>query len=266
MPVDPLDRAAALHERLEGRLPEAEFEAAADDAVRLVVEAQRRAGVDLVTDGEQRRDNYASFVGARLDGCQLVPVTDLLPYVHDPAAFERQLRSLDVPAEKVRHPAVVGRIVRRRPVAAHELAFLRRVTALPAKVALPGPYLLTRTMWMECIADNVYASREAIAADIVAALREELRELLDAGASLVQLDEPVLSEVVFSGAKNKRSFMCGALSESAGPEHELAFAAELVNAVVDGLPRERLALHVCRGNWTPDESVANEPSVVLPGV
>ena len=87
-------------------------------------------------------------------------------------------------------------------------------------------------------------------------LREELADLLDAGVSIVQLDEPVLSEVVFSGPKNKRSFMCGALSETEGPEHELAFARELVNAVVEGLPRERMALHVCRGNWTPDESVA----------
>ncbi len=50
--------------------------------------------------------------------------------------------------------------------------------------------------------------------------------------------------------------MCGALSESRGPEHELGFARDLVNAVVAGFPRERIALHVCRGNWSPDESVA----------
>ena len=50
--------------------------------------------------------------------------------------------------------------------------------------------------------------------------------------------------------------MCGALSESAGHEHELGFAQALVNAVVEGFPRERMALHVCRGSWTPDESVA----------
>jgi 5-methyltetrahydropteroyltriglutamate--homocysteine methyltransferase len=111
-------------------------------------------------------------------------------------------------------------------------------------------------MWMECISDQAYGSREEIAEDIVRVLREEIADLLHAGASLVQLDEPVLSEVVFSGPKNKRSFMCGALSESRGPEHELGFAAELVNAVIAGFPRERLALHVCRGNWTPDETVA----------
>lgn len=246
----------AMHDHVQGRLDEAAFHEAADDAVRLVVAAQQRAGATLVTDGEQRRDSYASFVATRLENCQLVPLTDLLPLVEDPAAFEAELRALDVPAAEVRHPGVFGRIRRRRPLAVHELDFLHGVTPAAAKVALPGPYLLTRTMWMDCIADNVYASREAIAADIVQVLREEVQALLAAGATLVQLDEPVLSEVVFSGAKNKRSFMCGALSESVGSEHELGFAQALVNAVVEGLPRERIALHVCRGNWTPDESVA----------
>jgi 5-methyltetrahydropteroyltriglutamate--homocysteine methyltransferase len=111
-------------------------------------------------------------------------------------------------------------------------------------------------MWMECLQERAYASREQLAQDIVAALRAELRALIDAGVSLVQFDEPVLSEVVFSGPKRRPSFMCGALSESRGAEHELAFARDLVNAVVDGAPRERTAVHVCRGNWTPDEKVA----------
>jgi 5-methyltetrahydropteroyltriglutamate--homocysteine methyltransferase len=247
---------AAMHANVQGRLDDAAFQEAADDAVRLIVAAQQRAGATLFTDGEQRRDSYASFVGNRLDNCQLVPLTDLLPLMDDPAAFEAELRALDVPAGEVRHPGVFGRIRRSRPIAVHELDFMRTQTKLPVKVALPGPYLLTRTMWIDCISDQVYANREEIAADIVRVLREEIMELLDAGAAFVQLDEPVLSEVVFSGAKNKRSFMCGALSESAGPEHELGFAKELVNAVVSGLPRERIALHVCRGNWTPDESVA----------
>jgi 5-methyltetrahydropteroyltriglutamate--homocysteine methyltransferase len=221
-----------------------------------VLRLQDEVGVDVVTDGEQRRDSYASFVAARLDNCQLIPLTDLLPLVDDPAEFEAELRALDVPASDVRHPAVFGRLARSRPLVAHELDFATGVTTRPVKVALPGPYLLTRTMWMECISDRAYASREALADDIVRVLREEIAELVERGAALIQLDEPVLSEVVFGGAKTKRSFMCGALSASAGPEHELGFARDLVNAVVAGMPRERVALHVCRGNWTPDESVA----------
>ena len=80
--------------------------------------------------------------------------------------------------------------------------------------------------------------------------------LLAAGAPLVQLDEPVLSEVVFSGARNTRSFMCGALGEKGEAGDELAFARELLDRTLSGLPRERLGVHVCRGNWTRDEGAA----------
>jgi 5-methyltetrahydropteroyltriglutamate--homocysteine methyltransferase len=249
----------AIHDHMEQRLSEADYQATADDAVRLAMEAQLRAGVDVVTDGEQRRDNYASFVGGLLDNCVLVPLTDLLPLVDDPEHFEREMKSLDVPADKVRHPAVFGPLGRSRPLAVHELEFARGLTQKPVKVALPGPYLLTRTMWMECLAPHAYESREKLSDDIVRVLREELHYLLAAGAALVQFDEPVLSEVVFTagpGGHATRSFMCGALSEKKDPATELAFARSLINRVVEGLPRERVALHMCRGNWTPDESAA----------
>jgi 5-methyltetrahydropteroyltriglutamate--homocysteine methyltransferase len=246
----------AIHEHLEGRLGEAEFDATGDDAVRLAVDAQLRAGVDVVSDGEQRRDNYASFVGGRLDNCQLIPLTDLLPLVDDPEKFEREMRSLDVPASEVRHPALFGPLGRSRPLAGHEHAFVRALTDKPVKIALPGPYLLTRLMWLECVSDRFYRSREHLAEDVVRVLREELHFLLAAGVALVQLDEPVLAEVVFTGAKNTRSFMCGALSEKGDAVRELEFARGLVNRVVAGLPRARLGLHVCRGNWTRNEEAA----------
>ena len=246
----------ALHEHMEGRLGDAQFEATADDAVRLAVAGQERAGVDVVTDGEQRRDNYASFVGGRLDNCQLIPLTDLLPLVDDPEKFRAELQALDVPASEVRHPAVFGPLGRSRPIAGHEHAFVQTLTDRPVKVALPGPYLVTRLMWVECISDRVYRSREHLAEDVVRVLREEVHHLLAAGVALVQLDEPVLTEVVFTGAKQTRSFMCGALSDKGDSATELAFARRLLDEVVRGLPRERLALHVCRGNWTRDERAA----------
>ena len=246
----------AVHEHMEGRLDEASFQRTADDAVRLAVAAQVGAGVDVVSDGEQRRDSYSSFVASRLDNCQLIPLTDLLPLVDDPEEFERELRALDVPAGDVRHPAVFGPLGRSKGIAVHEVEFARTLTQLPVKVALPGPYLLTRTMWMECISDRAYANREDLARDIVRVLREEIACLLAAGAALVQLDEPVLSEVVFSGPATQRSFMCGALSAKGDSPVELAFARDLVNAVTEGFPQERLALHMCRGNWTADEGAA----------
>ena len=111
----------AIHAHVSGQIAEEAFQETADDAVRLCVQAQQRAGVDGITDGEQRRDSYASFVGGLLDNCQLIPITDLLPYVDDPVKFESELRALDVPAGEVRHPAVFGKLGRSRPLAVHEL-------------------------------------------------------------------------------------------------------------------------------------------------
>ncbi len=243
-----------MHDHLEGRLDDEEFVSAADDASRLSIDAQVRAGVDVVTDGEQRRDSYASFVGGLLDNCQLIPLSDLTAMVDDPVKFEGELRALDVPAGEVRHPVVYGKLGRSRPLAVHEVDFARTCSGRPVKAALPGPYLLTRTMWLDCLTDRPYQTREELAEDVVRVLREEAHFLLAAGAALVQLDEPVLTEVVMGGQRPGHSFMCGALSGRLEPGPELDFAAGLLDEVVRGLPRERLALHVCRGNWTSDES------------
>ena len=259
----------ALHERLEGRLDENAFQAVADRAVALVVQAQLDAGVNVVTDGEQRRDSYASFVGSRLENCQLIPIVNLLPYVEHPDEFARELQALDVPAESVRHPAVFGRLARdpARPLAVHELQAVQRLTDRAVKVALPGPYLLTRTMWLECVTDRAYETRETLGNDIVHILRQEIEALLDSGAALVQLDEPVLTEVVHGRRSGgNRSFMCGALGEKRPVAEELEFAGSLLVRTLEGFPRDRLALHVCRGNWTRDESaaLAGDYSPLLP--
>ncbi len=247
----------AIHDRLEGRMNADVFALTADDAVRLSTQAQMRAGIDVLTDGEQRRDNYVSFVGGLLDNCQLIPLTDLSAMMDDSEEFERELKSLDVPAAEVRHPVVYGKLGRSLPLAVHELQFMEQIaTGAPVKVALPGPYLLTRTMWLDCLTERPYGTREELADDVARVLREEAHYLLAAGAALVQFDEPVLTEVVHGEARAKRSFMCGALSERYDTATELEFARELLTAVTRGLPRDRFGLHICRGNWTSDESAA----------
>jgi len=247
----------AIHDRLEGRMNDEDFAETANDAVRLSAQAQQRAGIGVLTDGEQRRDNYVSFVGGLLDNSQLIPLTDLAAMVDDSEEFERELAALDVPASSVRHPIVYGRLGRSAALAVHELEFAKDLAdGLPVKVALPGPYLLTRTMWLDCLRESPYTTREELAEDVVRVLREEAHYLLAAGASIVQFDEPVLTEVVHGSSRARRSFMCGALSERYDTATELAFAQELLQQVTLGLPRERLAMHVCRGNWTSDESAA----------
>lgn len=245
-----------LHDWLRGKASDAEFHATADDAVRLAIDAQLRAGVDVITDGEQRRDNYASFVGRLLDNCELIPLSDLVSLVDDPDKFQKLLETAAIPADKVRHPVVTGKLNCSNSLTVHELKFAQTLTEKPVKVSIPGPYLLTRTMWLECITDRAYSSREELSVDIVRILRAEIETLLTHGASIIQLDEPVLTEILFSAPHKARTFMCGALSERGDASTELEFATNLINSVTEGFPHDRLGLHICRGNWSPDESVA----------
>ena len=226
-----------------------------DQATLLAIKLQEDAGVDVVSDGEQRRDNFYSFLTEKLDGVRLMTMADLLDHVEDKAGFEAMLQSLDVPAFAIKNPTVVGTLSRREPLAVREAEFLRAHTKLPVKVALPGPYLLARSMWVKSLSSGAYPTREKLAADIVAILRAELRDLAALGVEMVQFDEPVLTELVFAGKAATRTFMCAALAAAASPEQELELAVDLINRVVDGIAGPITALHVCRGNWSQQEEV-----------
>ena len=236
-----------------GRLPLEEFDLAADKAVLEVLRQQEEAGVDIVTDGEQRRDNFYSFVAEKLEGVRLMTLAELAEVVEDRAGFEKILQTLDVPAYSLSNPSCVGKIRRREPLALNELEFLKQHTNKPIKVPLPGPYLLTRSMFVKEITRAAYSTKELLAEDVVAMLREEIEDLIAAGASFIQLDEPVLTELVFAQGQT-RTFMCAALAARQDPEEELEFATTLINRVLEGFDNVRTGVHVCRGNWSRDES------------
>jgi 5-methyltetrahydropteroyltriglutamate--homocysteine methyltransferase len=183
------------------------FDAIADDEIRRCVQLQQDAGVDIVVDGELRRDNFYSFITDKVSGTRLMSLADMLDTVEDKAAFEEMLQTLDAPAFAIRNPTCIGKLRRREPLVASDLRFLRTITDRPVKVTLPGPYLLTRAMWVSAYSREAYGDKPVMAEDIVAILREELEELVDAGADFVQFDEPVLTEVVHSGADKRRTFM-----------------------------------------------------------
>ncbi len=244
----------AQKQKRTGRLDPAEFERLADQAVLEVLRIQDEAGVDIVTDGEQRRDNFYSFVAERLAGVQLMTLGEMLDIVEDKASFEKILQTLDVPAYSLSNPSCVGRIERRRPLALDELRFLKQHTGKPVKVPLPGPYLLTRAMFVKEVTRSVYASKEELAEDVVRILREEVRELIEAGADFIQFDEPVLTEVAFNPG-GTRTFMCASLAARGDPAEELEFAVALINRVLEGMRGPIFGLHVCRGNWSQDESI-----------
>jgi len=222
----------ALKARRLGRMGREEFEQVADRHVLDVLRIQEDAGIDIVTDGEQRRDNFFSFIAEKVEGTRLMSLAEMLDYVEDKASFEEMLRTIDVPAFSMFNPTAVGRISRREPLALGEFRFLRQHTSKPIKVTLPGPYLLTRAMWLQGVSEAVYPTKEHLADDVVAILRQELEDLRDAGADFVQFDEPVLSELVFSSKVSSRAFMCASLSIRNTPTEELELAVDLVNRVM----------------------------------
>ena len=248
--------AQALRNRQKGRVTDNDFNAIADEAVIESLKSQEANGVNIVTDGEQRRDNFYSFITGCIDGIRLMTLAEMLDYVEDKAAFEQLLNALDVPAFALKNPVVDGKIKRTSPLVLNDFHFLKQHTTKPIKVTLPGPYLLTRSMWVKKLSYEFYPDKESLGDDVVSMLRQELLELQDAGCEFVQFDEPVLTEVAFTGPHETHSFMCAALSEKSSPEEELNFAVELINRVVDGIDSKmKTALHVCRGNWSQQEDV-----------
>jgi len=236
-----------------GRSARDEFDRVANAAVIDCLRAQEDIGCDIVTDGELRRDNFYSFVADKLNGVKLMTLAEMLDVVEDKVGFERLLQTLDVPAYSISSPICVGRISEREPLAVDELRFAKRHTDRPIKITLPGPYLLTRAMYVPELTAAFYRTKEDFAEDVVALLRNELEALKQEGVDFIQLDEPVLTELAFAPGRT-RTFMCAALAARNDPAEELELAVSLINQVVEGLEELRIGVHVCRGNWSRDES------------
>jgi 5-methyltetrahydropteroyltriglutamate--homocysteine methyltransferase len=114
--------------------------------------------------------------------------------------------------------------------------------------------MLTRSSWFEGLSDKVYPSPEDLAEDVVEILREEIIALRDQGCDFVQLDEPILSQVVF-GEESTETFMCAALPNRRDPTDELEMAVRLMNETLEGIEGIRTGVHICRGNWSRKEEV-----------
>ena len=149
----------------------ADFDRVADGEVRRAVELQVEAGVDIVVDGEQRRDNFVSFVSEKLDGTRLISLTDS---ADDEESFSEELAAADVPPDSIMNAVCVGKLKRRQPLAVDEYKFVRELTDRPIKVPLPGPYILIRSMWSPKFTRDAYAEPTDMADDIVGILRDEL--------------------------------------------------------------------------------------------
>lgn len=227
-----------------------------DEETKYVVELQENNFIDIITSGELNRDNYVSFIAERLDGVTMMSMADMFDYIEDKQGFEQILEILDVPAISIKNAICTGKVKYNKPLVADEMIELKKLTDKKIKATLPGPYLITRSMWLPALSKQYYDSKDSLGEDIIKVLKEEIDSLAKIGIDVIQFDEPVLTEVVFSEGKT-RSFMCAALSEKKDPTEELKFATKLIKSVIDYAKEKEIlvSLHVCRGNWSRDESI-----------
>jgi 5-methyltetrahydropteroyltriglutamate--homocysteine methyltransferase len=154
-------------------IPPQHLQAAWDDATLLAVRDQERAGIDIVSDGEQRRESYSNHFATALDG---------LDCDQPGTAISRMGRPIQV-------PRIVSPIRRLAPVCTREVTLLRATTDRPIKATVPGPFTMSRQAQ-----DDHYGDEEAVAMDFAVAVNAEIRDLFAAGADVVQVDEPWMQQ------------------------------------------------------------------------
>jgi 5-methyltetrahydropteroyltriglutamate--homocysteine methyltransferase len=150
--------------------PEA-LEQAQDDATLLAIRAQERAGLDIITDGEMRRESYSNRFATALDGVD----------IDNPGT------ALDRSGHPNPVPRVVGRISRRHAVETRDVAFLRANTDRMIKITVPGPFTMSQQAQ-----NDFYKDEGEMAQDYAQAVNAEIRDLFAAGADIVQIDEPYM--------------------------------------------------------------------------
>jgi 5-methyltetrahydropteroyltriglutamate--homocysteine methyltransferase len=153
------------------RIQEPLLKEAQEDATVLAIRAQEQAGLDIITDGEIRRESYSNRFATALEGVDL----------DNPGS------ALDRSGHPNPVPRIVGRIRRKHPVEVDDLLFLKRNTSRQTKITVPGPFTMSQQAQ-----NDFYKSDEEAAMDYAAAVNEEIRDLFAAGADVVQIDEPYM--------------------------------------------------------------------------
>ena len=153
------------------RVPQAQLAEAQDDATVLAIRAQEEAGLDIITDGEIRRESYSNRFATALEGVD----------VDNPGS------ALDRSGHPNPVPRVVGKIRRKHPVEVQDLLFLKRHTTRKTKITVPGPFTMSQQAQ-----NDFYKSEEEAAMDYAAAVNAEIKDLFAAGADVVQVDEPYM--------------------------------------------------------------------------
>jgi 5-methyltetrahydropteroyltriglutamate--homocysteine methyltransferase len=153
------------------RVPEQYLAEAQEDATIVAIKAQEEAGLDIITDGEMRRESYSNRFATALEGID----------IDNPGT------ALDRSGHPNPVPRIVGKIRRKQPVEVEDLKFLKRHTQRMVKITVPGPFTMSQQAQ-----NDFYSSAESAAMDYAVAVNAEIKDLFAAGADIVQIDEPYM--------------------------------------------------------------------------
>lgn len=238
-----------------------EYDKMVFDETKFVVNMLDKVGIDVVISGEISRDNYMSYVAEHVDGIKLMATDQILSLTENKGDFNKSLEEMDASDNSMNSPICVDRIKTDVELDIDEVRMIKKITDSDFKMTLPSPYLLTRSMWLKEVTGKVYENRNELGNDVVKLLINEIKRLVSLGVKVIQIDEPILSEVVFTNTNSSNSFYWGALSAKVKVDRELKFAGQLLSEIFAEIRKYDDVLsvmHVCRGNWTCDESVLLE--------
>ncbi len=213
-----------------GALTNAALKRIEDRAVDECIAIQEAAGVDVVTDGEQRRNVFASQLVHASEGYAAVPGNRVDWFTLDG-------RVVDDPVTV----GLVGKVRRKRHLSAEEFTYLRAKTTRPTKVTIPSPTMFAY-YWVPGVSDAAYPSTDAYLADVTDILRDEVAELARLGAEYIQIDAPEFGMLLDPHQQQwfaRKGF---------DPDRMVHDGIEMINAITAGHSDVTFGLHVCRGN------------------
>ena len=206
--------------RTRGLLDEEEADRLLDPGILFAIRMQERAGLDYISDGEWRRENYVRVFADRVRG-----------FTRDPGADFA--------------PRVTGRLVRERAIACDDADFLRRHTHRRIVVALPSPFTISMHLWHPVTSAAVYPHREAFVEDCTGVIREEILALTALGVDAIQLDEPW--QAWLTSPKDYH------LNTDADVRAAVELSIHSVNTVTAGLSGAYVSVHLCHSHGVEGE-------------
>ena len=243
----PRDLIDASRKHSAGELSRQELDGLEEKATEATIREEEAAGLDVITDGEQRRSSFVSFVGDKIPGFKVMHITKL-----NPNAMEILKRN-KVQLTYMR--ALVSEPLKDAVLARDEFEAARKYSKKPFKVTLPAPYLVMWESWHKDVSKDAYPHPEDFGHAFAKLLNNEVKRLKDAGVAFIQIDEPMLGDLTEAGDKPDRYrqvFRELHGQEYRGFREELRLAVNLLNESVQGVSGVRLGVHMDR--WPNKDS------------